>query len=45
MTICNPNGNLAAIKIGGQRVWERDSYTGTQQCVPKRRQNSIPKNQ
>ena len=24
------NGYLAAIKIGGQRVWERDSYTGTQ---------------
>lgn len=24
------NGYLATIKIGGQRVWERDSYTGTQ---------------
>ena len=24
------NGNLTAIKIGGQRVWELDSYTGTQ---------------
>ena len=24
------NGYLTAIKIGGQRVWERDSYTGTQ---------------